>query len=221
MRERKTEAHESYGMIGVVRGQSTNPQNLFGSSIQHRSTISIVIHSAEHVRDLSTDWYHAQRQLIEVEMSQAQFAEMITSPNIGDGVPCTIRRIDGKLMEEPPFESKKDIFNREFQEQMQKIVDEDTPYMQEALEILNNKSSITKGDRETIKSAISMLLQEVKSNLGFTYKQFQEQMDKTVQEAKAEVESFVETKVRSLGVDALRAQMPVIDEPRALNEKPV
>src|SRR5271154_1604303 len=96
------EKHESYGMVGINRTSSSGT-NLFGSIATHHSFITLSVKRAEVHRHLASDWYHAEaRDLIEIEMSHSQFAEMITSPGIGDGIPCTIRAFDGKLLESCP-----------------------------------------------------------------------------------------------------------------------
>lgn len=210
-RDDNTITHESYGLIGISR-YTGGDDVLFGSSIKHRNGISLHISTAEHTRDLSHDWYYARKKLIEVNMSPSQFAELITTPNVGMGVPCTIRQFNGQGMENPPFEHRAETFRQEFQERVDKVADGGTLYMKEALDLLESKPTITKGDRETIKNALRMLMQEVRSNLPFVQKQFQEQMDKTVAEAKAEVEAFVEHKVRSLGLEAIKEQTPLLPE---------
>lgn len=53
------------------------------------------------------------------------------------------------------------------------------------------------------------VLQEMRSNIPFVYDMFNEAMDKTILEAKGEVEAFVEHKLRSIGVDHAGADMIV------------
>ena len=208
----QTIKHESYGMISLSRWQQSSETVLFGSSIKHRNTISITIREAKHTRDLNNDWYSADKELIEIEMSQSQFAEWITTPNVGFGVPCTIRRVNQIRREDPPFESKAATCRDEFEREMRKAAEGDTLYMQDALDILENKTSISKGDRETIKKAMKYLRAKITSTLPFIHEQFHEQMDKTITEAKAEIEAFVEHKVRTVGLEAIRDQRPELPE---------
>jgi hypothetical protein len=88
-----TESHESYGMVEISRYTCNPPQNFFGSSVKHHSGISLRIHKAIKRRSLAEDRYFAHGTIIEVDMSAAQFADMVCSPNIGDGVPCTLKFI--------------------------------------------------------------------------------------------------------------------------------
>jgi hypothetical protein len=48
-----------------------------------------------------------------------------------------------------------------------------------------------------------MLRQEVRSNLPFIQSMFNEQMDKTVKEAKGEIEAFTQNKIHALGLEKL------------------
>src|SRR4051812_19636627 len=91
-----TERHPAYGMIGASRvNWAGNGTNLFGSDFRHRNTVRIQIHGADVRRDLSHDWIHAdsRRSLVEVELSEAQWAGFVSTLNVGDGVACTIRHV--------------------------------------------------------------------------------------------------------------------------------
>jgi hypothetical protein len=207
------QTHESYGMAGFFRS-SGGHTNLFGSSISHNHTIRFRIKTASKERGLNTDWYYGDKELIEIEMSQNQFAELITSMNMGDGVPVTIRRVNGKSMENCPEENKRQLFEKEFDQKMKELRNKLSKLTSDAKQILNEKKSLTKADRETILNQISMLEQEIGSNTPFVLSMFNEQMDKTVTEAKGEVEAFVQNKITSLGIEGLKAETLMLQEGR-------
>lgn len=208
--------HPSFGMAAFSRFSSNANQPLFGSSIQSKQMISLRISTAEHDRDINHDRYHADRRIVEVVMSQSQFAELITSFNQGEGVPVTIRNLNGERMPAPPFTSKVDMFKDEFKNKMHNMGVDIERTAEDAMDILKNKERITKADREHILSQIERLLMEIRSNVPYVGSQFAEQMEKTVTEAKAEIESFVNNKVHALGMEALREEMgtPSIEAPR-------
>jgi len=83
-----------------------------------------------------------------------------------------------------------------------------------ALDILKDKPNITKGDREMILNAIQMLMQNIKKNIPYVNREFSEQMDKTITEAKGEIEAFIEHKIRTAGLEAIGASksFPTIKE---------
>lgn len=199
--EEVRQQHESFGMIGAHRIQGGDGK-LFGSSVKHFHGIRIAIKRAEKIRDLNEDRFYGKEELIEVELSPAQFAQFITSMNIGDGVPCTLRRVNGKRMEECPEVNERETFEREFKEKIAGVMGEMNKLVAEVEEIFDKKS-INKGDRAIVLSKLSLLMQEIRSNMPFVQSQFNEAMEKTVREAKAEVEAFVGQRMNSLAQSAL------------------
>jgi len=206
------ENHESYGMIGVSRVTCRPGVNLFGSSIRHGNTVRLKIKTAEVKRDLHTDWYHGVEGLIEVELSPTQYAEMISSMNIGDGVPCTIRHINQEHMKNPPEVKQRQIFEEEFKKDVDEIKRMCDGGVKEISKTLLKKGGITVAERKEVNNQISMLMQSVNSNLPFLQKSFNESIDKTVLEAKGEVEAFVTNKVLSLGIKGLEKEMLSLGE---------
>lgn len=206
------ETHESYGMIGVSRFSCSPGISLFGSSIKHSNAISITIRAAEVCRHLNRDWYHGLDEIIEVELSPTQFAEMITSLNVGDGVPCTIRHINLNRKENPPEVKQRQIFEDEFKndiKELEKICSED---VKEIDKILNKKGTITVKERKEAWNKVLKVFNKIGDHIPFLQKQFNEAMDKTVLEAKGEVDAFVTNKVTSLGIKGLEQEMLKLGE---------
>ncbi len=202
--------HESFGLAGFSRssiGGGGIP--LFGSSILHNNVISFKVQHAEVDRHLEQDWYHAANRMpiVEITMSQSQFAEMITSMNMGEGIPVTINQIYEKSMEPCPHENKRMKHSNEFKERMKAFGSQINTY---GAAILKKIERLPKRDQEEIKKMVDQVSQEVRSNIPFYEDQFSRQMDKTVTEAKAEVESFVEGKIRSTGLTAIKDQNKMI-----------
>ena len=90
-----TEKHPAFGTIGVFR--TSGQRHLFGSPLQrHQGYVTIRVNHAEKVRSgRGYYWYFARKNIIEVALSEAQFAQLITSWNVGEGVPCTLDSIPG------------------------------------------------------------------------------------------------------------------------------
>ncbi len=195
------EEHESYGLISITRFQS-NHAKFFGSSISHSGGMSVDIYTAKKIRNLNADHYHQDRALISVRLSSAQFADLITSPNTG-GVPCTIDWFDGKRMEEPPDVAVRAQFVNEFEDKIEKAF----ARLEEVTQDVENYFKSGKGSRVDIRAKLSEVRRELAANAPFILSQFNRQMDKVVTEAKSEVESFVENKIRSLGVNALESEI--------------
>lgn len=196
--------HESFGMLQFSRIQRGGSTALFGSSIEHQHTIAMRLHTGVVERGLNTDWYFADKQLFEIEMSQTQFAEAISSMNMGSGVPVTIRYIGGKRMEDCPFENKRQQFEQEFKKEMREIAARLSKLTEDAERILKEKKAPTKADKEIILGQIAKLRGEIGGTMPFIQSCFNEQMDKTVLEAKGEVDAFVTGMVTKLGLESLQ-----------------
>lgn len=197
------EKHPSYGMLSFSR-RSGGASPLFGSSIQHKDIIAMTLKHGELTRDLNRDRYFGKGIIAEVEMSYSQFAEAITAMNIGDGVPVTVRYTEkAGYVKERPFISKQEQFEKEFAEHLTDIKTETKTTIDEVRDLFDSKKTIGKSDREEILKKLEHLLMQIGSNTEFVYNQFNEQMNKTVTEAKGEIEAFYQNKVNSIAQAAL------------------
>ncbi len=198
--------HPSYGLLQFSR-MSGGLTNLFGSSIQHKDTIRLRINEGGVKRDLSTDWYCDDGRIIEVEMSYSQFAEAITSMNVGSGVPVTIRWVRGEGSIEPcPFTNKKQQFEEEFKHRLDKANETANQLILNVEKLFEEKKNLTKKDKDEILSMLTKIYQSINGNSDFVYRMFNEQMDKTTTEAKGEIEAFMQNKINSIAQAALVEQ---------------
>lgn len=192
------ETHPSYGMLQFSR-TTGGKTSLFGSSIKHRDTIKMYLRHGDVTRDLNNDWFFGGDKIVEIEMSYSQFAECITSMNMGSGVPVTIRYIEGQgRIEDCQFINKKEQFENEFKEYLNKTNEKANSLIDEIGKLFEDKKSIGKKDREDILKKLNMLYSAINSNTEFIYNQFNEQMDKTTLEAKGEIEAFMQNKINSI-----------------------
>lgn len=196
-------SHPSYGTLAFSR-RTGGATPLFGSSIEHRDIIAMTLYHADITRGLHQDSIYGGKAIAEVEMSYSQFAEAITSMNMGSGVPVTIRwtEKDGKI---PPcdFVSKREQFADEFKEKRKRATDESQQIIKDVAEMFEQKKNLTKTDKENILRKLNKLSMDIGCNMDFIADQFNEQMDKTVMEAKGEIEAFCQNKVNSIASAAL------------------
>lgn len=198
--------HPSYGMLRFSR-TSGSATNLFGSSIQHRDTIRLRICEASVTRMLNSDYFNNDGELIEVEMSYSQFAEAITSMNMSNGVPVTIRWMRDKgNIENCPFEDKRKQFENEFKANLNEANTGTEKLLSEISDLFKNKKSLTKTDKDAVLSKLEAIRRNINDNNDFLYRQFNEQMDKTTLEAKGEIEAFAQNKLNSIAQAALVEQ---------------
>lgn len=201
--DEKTRTHESFGLLSFHRQQSNRSISLFGSSIRHQNTICLEIHEAEENRSLHRHWYYPRKPIIKVEMSANQFSEAITNISNGCGVPVTIRFVQGKgTMEEVEHASQRLMFEDEFEEDISEISENLVRLKREAENILDKKGNIIKSERDLLKNLIYHLVQDVKDNIPFINRQFNEALDKSTMEAKCEIEAFIQNEITQLGIEA-------------------
>jgi len=211
------ESHESYGMVGFSRVSTTPPINLFGSSIKHGNLITLKISTARKYREYQKDRYMANESVVEVEMSATQFAEAITSFNVGQGVPCTLRYVNGDKWDKekrgyrepcPEINFRKQATN-ELKKEMSDLSTRLDELKKDSEEILTRKEPIKAADRKKLLDDLRMLEQEIRSNIPFVHECFNKSVDKTVTEAKGEIEATFQTVRERLGDAAIAGKIEV------------
>jgi hypothetical protein len=219
MDENIKENHPSYGMINIGHPTGGSGSNLFGSAIKHNSTVKITINHAEKIRNLNRYWYHpiVRKPIVEIEMSPTQFAELLTTTS-GTGVPCTLMNIEGQRVEDCPEVNDRELFEQEFKDNAKELMKVASDLAKDVKELFATKKTVNKKDRECIISKIDCIMREIKSNIPFVQSQFNESVENTITEATASIDHFVESKIRSLGLEALaedvkKALAPSQDSP--------
>ena len=206
--------HPSYGMLAFNRINGGSPY-LYGSSIKHHDKINLVLKRGYSGRNLNQNWYYGREELFEVEMSYTQFVELITHMNMGDGVPVTIKRIQGEKMPECPYHNPLDVHRKEFEDHLDDVYGQSQHLIGVLQEKFKSKKSFNKKEQEEIISMLNQISNNIGSNQSFQLSQFNEQMEKTVTESKGEVEAFVQNKMYQI------AQQALIANPEQLLQSPI
>jgi HAMP domain-containing protein len=199
--EKTKEKHPAYGMISISRVQSTGTI-LFGSRIKHNDYIQLSIHSAEKSRDAYSEHYFPRNTLISVNLSAAQFANMLVKSNTS-GVPCTIEYIkdEGRITPLQKLDSLKTEIENDTTEQLQKIQS-----AAKQLSEIDFKGVINKTKKEEIKNLISRINNGINSNLDFLFERQVSKLEKVGSEIIAEAEARITSLVHETGVNALKKQ---------------
>lgn len=183
--------------------------SLFGSSVKNHTVIALKITPCYMNRSLSRDSTLGSIQPIaEVLLSPMQFAELLTSMNVGSGVPGTLHYLNGEIYEPPEMPTKSEQFRNEISE----VVNETLSALKSAQDkinsILEDDKPIGKKGKVELRGLLSRLERLAKSTLPFIGEQFSKQMSKTVVEAKAEVDAFVTHAIQETGLKAIRGGAP-------------
>ena len=194
--------HPSYGILHIARTNG-NSKRLFGSPLAaHYSTIRLSISKGKWIHGLQHDRYFGMnKDFVEIEMSAAQFAEAITSLNMGSGTPCTIRYVGGERVPNPPdYATEAEHVRNNFKETLGKYTER---AHEERKRIEKLTSKLSAKAQEEIRIALDVMEQQLASNVPFVVDQFQEATTRVTTAAKAEVEAFVTHAVRAAGLQAI------------------
>lgn len=184
------------GVIGACR--VSGHVNLFDSEHKHQGFVTIRIGTAARSRQYGRDWIKKDTQLIEVHLSESQWATFVTAMNYGDGVPCTLSWIMGENIEQPEApEQRTKLFKDDFLKTIQNAVDR--------IDGMLSESKLTKAQQNELR----MIRQEIVSNAPFMEKQFSEHMEDRVERAKADVEAYMNVAVQRAGLAALLSEQMV------------
>ncbi|MFI5298209.1 MAG: hypothetical protein ACHREM_08940 [Polyangiales bacterium] len=200
--------HESYGMVGLYR-QTGGRERLFGSALpEHHSQVALRIQRGKRVHDKigHCDRYTADgnEPIIEIVLSPAQYADMVSMMNVGNGVPCTIRSIGHELLEKPPPDESTEI--QEARDGVQLSLESrlaSLRALREQLEVPLSKKALSGADRESIRSILDRAITEFASNVPFAVDQFHRAADRVTTAAKAEIDAFASHHIMQRGLDAI------------------
>jgi len=197
---RTSSTHPAFGQISLHR--VTGGTTLYGSDFEHRNYVEIEIKESELQRDLSRDWYYPGKTLVRVAVSEAQWATFVSSMGVGSGTPCTITRRGSEMVPGFPLRQETDHFGYEIEDTFKDAL--------EALEtlkarVVNNVAGLSKKKQDDLLGPIEKALREVKLNVPFVKKQFDEHVEETMEKAKVELHGYFNQVVQRAGFSALGA----------------
>ena len=214
---RGNEHHPAFGMLSVNRVTSSHGISLFQSDLKHRATIRIVLESADRHRDLSHDYVHGRKHLVELEMSLAQWASFVSSMNTS-GVPVTIRSLPGQMnLPGIPHDPRLAQSMAEVKAATRKTYDR-VKAATDALESLPANAGV-RARREAVR-ALRLAVDGVEPNLTFAASSMEKYADDVVQKARADVEAMVGAEVERLGLEPGQEsllELPGITDPDVID----
>ncbi len=201
--ETKT-THPAFGQVSVSRVSGRT--NLYGSDFGHSSYVTLTINQSELHRNLSNDWFFARDQVVEITLSEAQWATLVSAFGVGGGVPCTLTwlRDVGRLPELPDPTSRADQFGKEFQ----KDFAESLQALKE-LEADLEASGLSKKKIDALVSKTRTAYAKITSSAPFVADQFGEHMETEMERAKVEIHGYAQNLFARAGVAALAGGTPI------------
>lgn len=205
------QTHPSYGLASFSR-RTGNPGRLFGSPLHtHEAYVTLAIKEGFLMKESTTGherFYGSVRgDIIEVDLSAAQFAELLTTMNVGLGVPCTIRWLNGERVPNPPdIPQEVEKVRTHFKTRMKDATEELKKNQTRVVELLEKKS-LSQADRREILESITNVRRHLEANVPFYLEMFEEAANRVVVHAKAEIDAFVTHNVIAEGVKVIRERM--------------
>lgn len=204
-------SHPSYGMVGFNRWQGSD--RLFGSAVHTHHGISLTIKRATRQHHLYQDWYHGRGEIVRVEMTEAQFAQLITSMGQGDGVPCTLKWItgEGQIAPEKTNQSEAELIHARFKAEAKIIADRLKSSSQSVKDIANN-SKMSQKDKRAITDAVDAFSNEAQNHMPFLLSQLTESAERIITQVKTEVVAFTERTLKAVGLSHMKEEAPKLIE---------
>ncbi|MFE5864285.1 hypothetical protein [Streptomyces virginiae] len=216
------EVHPAFGVAVVTRRHGSG-RSLFQSDLLHNETVALSVHEATRKRDLNHDWVHSGRELVEIEMSLAQWGALVSSMGLGSGVPVTIRRTEHEpFVPEIPHQPRTAESLREVRE----VTDRMYAGVKKATAALHEAIHEKKGVRAT-KEALRVLenaVAHVGSNAQFAVDSLVEAGEQVVAQARADIEAHVLEVARLTGarpsIEASSFDAPALPGPAVSRKVP-
>lgn len=196
-------SHPSYGAIRFNNIMGTT-DTLYGTTVTQDGFVRLTITRAKSVRMYHEEHsYETSRgdEVVVVDMSPHQFAELlISSGSRAEGVPCTIKRLNGKKIEPVQVESTMDKFKLEYSEIMDTVKKAINGISERFSDATNTKGIIKKADVAKMKEDVDWAINDFNDALPFFFSMFEEQIEKTLNEMKHNIVAFNDLQIRSDGL---------------------
>ncbi len=206
-------SHPAYGQLQVSRIYGSAP--MYGSDFVHHSYIEINLHTSEMQRHHAQDSYFADKTLFRIRMSAAQWAEFVSSFNVGSGVPVTIEYTQEGRMPEIVHRDAAQEFASEGSETISKA----TSCLDDLLADIEKETGLSAKRKEALLDRVRRAHCALSDNLPFVEQQFGKHLETRMAKAKAEYHAYVNHAVVQAGLDAIAgAKVLSLPEPVGVEE---
>lgn len=198
--------HPAFGMISAAR--VSGGITLYGSDFVHQNFVMVRINRSYLMRDLYRDWPGGGGEIVEVAMSEAQWATFVSSLNMGNGVSCTLRFVkDEGLMPDIPVRTEEAEARRDFD---QKAKDMGAKVQRTIAQIRDGIGSRLSGKvKDELLEDLDRLKRDLMDSLPFLAKSFEEHLETTVESAKIDVDAFIHAAIQRAGLATLGGEAPL------------
>jgi len=197
--EDEVHTHPSYGVIQISR--MSGQADLFNSPVKHQHFIALRVSTAKLHTDGLHDNIWGDDQLVEVYMSESQFARAITSIGMGAGAPCTISSTKDERM--TPGAEPRDLAAQQktmIRDKFEKVMDGQQEITKQMQEWHTAKHRPTLKEMDDIIHRMEVATGNFASNTQFYTDAYIERIEGIVDDAKTELETHALGVAGKLGI---------------------
>lgn len=191
--------HPAYAQIEVSRVSGSHT-SLYDSDFKHNHYIVIRVQGSRIMRHLNKDWHHSDSiPKIEIAMSESQWATMVSSLNMGGGVPCTLQRFNGEVVPGIPAPiARHDQYAAEIKEDLAEAVAE-----MDALDKLIEESGLSKTKAAALREKVRSARSTLTGSIPWIVESADKHMEKTAERGKQEVQGYMLGMIQRAGLEQL------------------
>lgn len=200
------ETHPSWASVRFNKASVSPPgAKLVDSDIHHQHIVTMKVSTMSRHRDLHHTWWHEDRVLLEVEMSEAQFAAAITSFGDGSARPATlVFHAQGDA--DGPVAQCDDPMPGEIQQSIAEVRSATKKATEQmAAAIANIERLLDEGaTKKALKQAVvdaRFVAGNMPSNMAFAGESLAKTVEKVVTKATHDIEALVEGRARAIGME--------------------
>lgn len=217
-------SHPSFGCVTFNRIQSTGT-HLFGSSVAHSGYVTLTVHEAGAIVDKFTKEMitYARKQILQISLSEAQYAELVSRWGTAQGTPCTLSRRPAEGFELVGFEAPRpDKTTKEtFEGLIADAVKTTQTKINETADEIQAlvKDRLPKKDAERLRILISILKTHPASNLKFAQELLHESLEKMLARGKVEMEAAGRSLLERLGLSKVAEATKLLPKFEGLDDE--
>lgn len=201
--------HSAFGVCEVSR--FSGAKNMFMVNHEQGHGIALTISTATLTRRSGTDSVMQDRELIRIEMSEVQWARMLSSMNAG-GTPVTLTRYlhpqSGEFIT-PQLPDKHAATMDTFREEITAKAHDSMDALKQARERLGEimKGPLRKGDLAEVEELLRIANAKATDSLPWVAKRAHESIETATEHSKQSFDSYVDFAMQRLGERALGGQL--------------
>jgi hypothetical protein len=193
--------HPAFAQIAMSR--TSGHTTLYDSDFVHQHYVTIRVYRSERMRELARDWHYPTEELLELKMSESQWATFVSTGNVRGGTPCTLVAVERQRVPQIPLRRQEDSFRAEGDAAFRQAVAQ----LDEALAEVEGElgAALSKSKRDRVLGRIRAAKTKLADSIPYLARSFSQHMEETVDRAKVEVEAYADARVRAAGLQALEA----------------